>query len=73
MPEDAPTRVSDPDPLCFADPSAHPSADVAQSSSGVVAAEDPDSASGIGVTAAPQVQTRGQAAEEIRGPGGSPG
>nr|GFA23316.1 transposase (putative), gypsy type [Tanacetum cinerariifolium] len=31
------------------------------------------SSSGPGVTAAPQVRTKGQAAEEIRGPGGSPG
>nr|GEX37677.1 polyubiquitin [Tanacetum cinerariifolium] len=29
MPEDAPTGVNDPDPLCFADPPARPSADVA--------------------------------------------
>nr|GFA64749.1 transposase (putative), gypsy type [Tanacetum cinerariifolium] len=43
MPEDAPTGVSDPDPLCFADPPARPSAYVAQSSPGVVAAEDPES------------------------------
>nr|GEU62243.1 hypothetical protein [Tanacetum cinerariifolium] len=42
MPEDAPTSVNDPDPLCFADPSARPSPDVAQSSPGVVTAEDPD-------------------------------
>nr|GEV27251.1 transposase (putative), gypsy type [Tanacetum cinerariifolium] len=113
LPEDAPTSVSDPDPLCFADPPARPSADVAQSSPGIAAAGDPESenassptevgssggvyqpewgvtmvayltplrpvktwwtisASGNGVTVAPQVQTRGQAAEEIRGPGGSP-
>nr|GEV21183.1 hypothetical protein [Tanacetum cinerariifolium] len=43
MPEDAPTGVSDPDPLCFADPPVCPSVDVAQSSPGVVAAEDPES------------------------------
>nr|GEV80475.1 hypothetical protein [Tanacetum cinerariifolium] len=43
MPEDAPTGVSDPDPLCFADPPTRPSADVAQSSSGVVDAKDPES------------------------------
>nr|GEV32238.1 hypothetical protein [Tanacetum cinerariifolium] len=43
MPEDAPTGVSDPDPLCFADPPARPSADVARSSSGVVVAKDPES------------------------------
>nr|GFC26940.1 hypothetical protein [Tanacetum cinerariifolium] len=43
MPEDAPTGVSDPDPLCFADPRARPSVDVAQSSPGVVVAEDPES------------------------------
>nr|GEW95596.1 transposase (putative), gypsy type [Tanacetum cinerariifolium] len=40
MPEDAPTDVSDPDPLCFADPPARLSADVAQSSPGVVAVKD---------------------------------
>nr|GEY79561.1 hypothetical protein [Tanacetum cinerariifolium] len=43
MPEDAPTGVSDPDPLCFANPLVRPSADVAQSSPSVVAAEDPES------------------------------
>nr|GEY19781.1 hypothetical protein [Tanacetum cinerariifolium] len=43
MPEDAPTGVSDPDPLCFADPPARPSADVAQSSPGIAAAGDPES------------------------------
>nr|GEV56900.1 hypothetical protein [Tanacetum cinerariifolium] len=41
--EGAPTNVSDPDPLSFADaPSCHP-VDVAQSSPSVVAAEDPES------------------------------
>nr|GFB29650.1 hypothetical protein [Tanacetum cinerariifolium] len=35
MPEDAPTGVSDPDPLSFADPPARPPADVAQSSPGM--------------------------------------
>nr|GEW06852.1 hypothetical protein [Tanacetum cinerariifolium] len=40
MPEDAPTDVSDPDPLCFADPLACLSADVAQSSLGVFAVKD---------------------------------
>nr|GFB53883.1 hypothetical protein [Tanacetum cinerariifolium] len=43
MPEDAPTGVSDPDPLCFADPTARPSADVAQSSPGIATAGDPES------------------------------
>nr|GEU29929.1 hypothetical protein [Tanacetum cinerariifolium] len=43
MPEDAPTGVSDPDPLCFADPSVRPSADVAQSSPCIAAAGDPES------------------------------
>nr|GFA15959.1 hypothetical protein [Tanacetum cinerariifolium] len=43
MPEDAPTGVSDPDPLCFVDPPVRPLADVAQSSLCVVAAEDPES------------------------------
>nr|GEV68536.1 hypothetical protein [Tanacetum cinerariifolium] len=43
MPEDAPTGVSDPDPLFFADPPARPLADVAQSSPGIAAAGDPES------------------------------
>nr|GEW17578.1 putative transposase (putative), gypsy type [Tanacetum cinerariifolium] len=43
MPEDAPTCVSDPDPLCFADPPARPLADVARSSPGITAAGDPKS------------------------------
>nr|GEZ49999.1 hypothetical protein [Tanacetum cinerariifolium] len=43
MPEDAPTGVSDPDPLCFADPTARPSADVAQPSPGIAIAGDPKS------------------------------
>nr|GFA55656.1 hypothetical protein [Tanacetum cinerariifolium] len=43
MPEDAPTGVSDLDPLCFADPPARPMADVAQSSPGIAAAGDPES------------------------------
>nr|GEY30423.1 hypothetical protein [Tanacetum cinerariifolium] len=43
VPEDAPTGVSDPDPLSFADaPSRHP-VDVAQSSQGIAAARDPES------------------------------
>nr|GEU52173.1 hypothetical protein [Tanacetum cinerariifolium] len=43
VPENAPTGVSDPDPLSFADPqSRHPS-DIAQSSQGTAAAGDPDS------------------------------
>nr|GEY48325.1 hypothetical protein [Tanacetum cinerariifolium] len=43
MPKDAPTGVSNPDLLFFADPSARPSADVAQSSIGIAAAGDPES------------------------------
>nr|GEY66067.1 hypothetical protein [Tanacetum cinerariifolium] len=43
MPEDAPTGVSDPDPLCFADPPARPSADAAQSFPSIAAAGDPES------------------------------
>nr|GEX06380.1 hypothetical protein [Tanacetum cinerariifolium] len=43
MPEDAPTSVSDPDPLFFADPPARPSADVAQSSLGIAVAGAPES------------------------------
>nr|GEU35515.1 transposase (putative), gypsy type [Tanacetum cinerariifolium] len=39
VPEDAPTSVSNPDPLSFADPSARPPADVAQ----IAAAGDPKS------------------------------
>nr|GEY18838.1 hypothetical protein [Tanacetum cinerariifolium] len=41
--EDAPTGVSDPDPLSFADPPSRPPADVAQSSQGTAAAGDPGS------------------------------
>nr|GEZ25123.1 transposase (putative), gypsy type [Tanacetum cinerariifolium] len=40
---DANAPPNDPDPLCFADPPVRPSADVAQSSPGVVAAEDLES------------------------------
>nr|GEY95154.1 hypothetical protein [Tanacetum cinerariifolium] len=43
VPEDAPTGVSDPDPLSFADPSSRHPADVAQSSQGTAAAGDPES------------------------------
>nr|GEW68687.1 hypothetical protein [Tanacetum cinerariifolium] len=43
VPEDAPTGVSDPDPLSFADPPTRPPADVAQSSQGITVAEDPES------------------------------
>nr|GEY98271.1 hypothetical protein [Tanacetum cinerariifolium] len=43
MPEDAPTGVSDLDPLFFADPPARPSSDVAQSSPGIAAVGDPES------------------------------
>nr|GEY71519.1 hypothetical protein [Tanacetum cinerariifolium] len=43
VPEDAPTGVSDPDLLSFADPPARPPADVAQSSQGIAAARDPKS------------------------------
>nr|GEY56033.1 hypothetical protein [Tanacetum cinerariifolium] len=43
VPEDAPTGVSDPDPLSFTDPPARPPTDVAQSSPGIVAAGDPES------------------------------
>nr|GEV96970.1 G-type lectin S-receptor-like serine/threonine-protein kinase At4g27290 isoform X1 [Tanacetum cinerariifolium] len=43
MPEDAPTRVNDPDPLSFADPPARPPADVTQSSQGIAAAGDRES------------------------------
>nr|GFB86140.1 hypothetical protein [Tanacetum cinerariifolium] len=43
VPEDAPTGVSDPDPLSFTDPPVRPPADVAQSSQGVAAAGDPKS------------------------------
>nr|GEZ40064.1 transposase (putative), gypsy type [Tanacetum cinerariifolium] len=39
----APTGVSDPDPLSFADPPSRPPADVAQSSHGIAAAGDPES------------------------------
>nr|GEY49862.1 hypothetical protein [Tanacetum cinerariifolium] len=41
--EGAPTNVSDPDPLSFADAPSHHPVDVALSSPGVVAAEDPES------------------------------
>nr|GEV43712.1 transposase (putative), gypsy type [Tanacetum cinerariifolium] len=41
--EDAPTDVSDPDPLSFAYPPSHSPADVAQSSQGTAAAGDPES------------------------------
>nr|GEW36548.1 hypothetical protein [Tanacetum cinerariifolium] len=43
VPEDAPTGVSNPDPLSFADPPARPLVDVAQSSQGIGAAGDPES------------------------------
>nr|GEX03074.1 hypothetical protein [Tanacetum cinerariifolium] len=43
VPEDAPTGVSDRDPLSFADPPSRPPADVAQSSQGTTAAGDPES------------------------------
>nr|GEY88074.1 hypothetical protein [Tanacetum cinerariifolium] len=43
VPEDAPVGVSDPDPLSFADASSRHPADVAQSSLGIAAAEDPGS------------------------------
>nr|GEW34842.1 hypothetical protein [Tanacetum cinerariifolium] len=44
MPEDAPIGVSDPDPLCFADPLARPSADVAVPEYPcIAAARDPES------------------------------
>nr|GEV76612.1 hypothetical protein [Tanacetum cinerariifolium] len=43
VPEDAPTDVSDPDLLSFADRSSRPPADVAQSSQGTAAAGDPGS------------------------------
>nr|GFB99030.1 hypothetical protein [Tanacetum cinerariifolium]GFB99093.1 hypothetical protein [Tanacetum cinerariifolium] len=43
MPEDAPTGVSDPDPLFFTDTLAHPLAVMAQSSSGIAATRDPES------------------------------
>nr|GEZ26483.1 hypothetical protein [Tanacetum cinerariifolium] len=39
----APVDVNDPDPLSFADPQSHPSADVAQSSKGAAAARDLES------------------------------
>nr|GEW12000.1 hypothetical protein [Tanacetum cinerariifolium] len=42
VPEDAPTGVSDPDPLSFADPPSRPPADVSQSSQGTAAAGDPE-------------------------------
>nr|GEW23936.1 hypothetical protein [Tanacetum cinerariifolium] len=42
VPEDAPTCVSDPDPLSFADPPARPPADVAQSSQGIAVVGDPE-------------------------------
>nr|GEY74238.1 hypothetical protein [Tanacetum cinerariifolium] len=43
VPEDAPTGVSDSDPLSFADLSSRPPADVSQSSQGTAAAGDPES------------------------------
>nr|GEW80068.1 hypothetical protein [Tanacetum cinerariifolium] len=43
VPEDAPTGVSEPDLLSFADPPTRPPADVAQSSPGIAAAGDPES------------------------------
>nr|GFB23322.1 hypothetical protein [Tanacetum cinerariifolium] len=42
-PSGAPANVSDPDPLSFADAPSHHPVDVAQSSPGVVVAEDPES------------------------------
>nr|GEW75997.1 hypothetical protein [Tanacetum cinerariifolium] len=44
--EGAPADVSDPDPLSFADAPSHHSVNVAQSSQGVAAAEDPKSENG---------------------------
>nr|GEV64544.1 hypothetical protein [Tanacetum cinerariifolium] len=41
VPENAPAGVSDPDPLSFADPPSRNPADIAQSSQGTAAAEDP--------------------------------
>nr|GEU64282.1 hypothetical protein [Tanacetum cinerariifolium] len=41
VPQSAPTDVSDPDPLSFADPRSRPPVDVAQSSKGATAVEDP--------------------------------
>nr|GEZ69116.1 hypothetical protein [Tanacetum cinerariifolium] len=43
VPQSAPTDVSDPDPLSFADPQSRPPADVAQSSKRATAAGDPES------------------------------
>nr|GEW00145.1 hypothetical protein [Tanacetum cinerariifolium] len=43
VPPSAPADVSDPDPLSFVDPQSRPSADVAQSSQGTVAAGDSES------------------------------
>nr|GEV96345.1 transposase (putative), gypsy type [Tanacetum cinerariifolium] len=43
VPEDAPTGVSEPDPLSFADPPSRPPADVAQSSQGTAATGYPES------------------------------
>nr|GEY30874.1 hypothetical protein [Tanacetum cinerariifolium] len=45
MPEDAPTRVNDLDPLSFADPPARPPADVTQSSQGIATAGESENAS----------------------------
>nr|GEX58054.1 hypothetical protein [Tanacetum cinerariifolium] len=85
VPENAPAGVSDLDPLSFADPQSRHLADIAQSSQGTAAAGDPDSEnasslfavespeSGNGVTAVPEVRTRGKAAEEVRCSSGSPG
>nr|GEY54250.1 transposase (putative), gypsy type [Tanacetum cinerariifolium] len=66
MPEDAPTGVSDPDPLCFADPSTRPSADVAQSSPCVVAAEDPESENASSPT---EVGSPGDLVDHVAPPG----
>nr|GEU38842.1 hypothetical protein [Tanacetum cinerariifolium] len=43
VPENAPARVSDPDPLSFADPQSRHPTDIAQSSQGTAAAGDPNS------------------------------
>ncbi|GJV26735.1 hypothetical protein Tco_1383183 [Tanacetum coccineum] len=42
-PQETPTDASDPDPLSYANPQSIPERDVAQSSKGVVVAEDPES------------------------------
>nr|GEV49082.1 hypothetical protein [Tanacetum cinerariifolium] len=84
VPENAPAGVSDSDPLSFADSQSRHPADIAHSSQGTAAAGDPDSEnasfpfavgspeSGNGVTAAPEVRTRGKAAEEVRCSSGLP-